>query len=85
MTIISVLKWILYVIANTRKPKRTVMWVTLGVVSAILFCGGLAAVLVFLLVPRTIVVDFVPIVRTNVTFVERKTQICKVNETHRKG
>lgn len=50
------------------KPKRTALWVTLGVVTAVIACGGVAALLVFLLVPRTIIIEFNPIQRNNVTF-----------------
>jgi hypothetical protein len=57
------------------KPKRTALWVTMGVVLAILACGLVAGSLVYILVPRTVVVEFIPPIRNNVTFTS-------TNETH---
>merc|ERR1712170_66733 len=45
------------------KPKRTALWVTLGVVTAVLACGLVAGSLVYILVPRTVVVEFIPPIR----------------------
>ena len=53
------------------KPKRTALWVTMGVVCAILACGLVAGSLVYILVPRTVVVEFIPPIRNNVTFTRK--------------
>ena len=57
------------------KPKRTALWVTMGVVCAILACGLVAGSLVYILVPRTVVVEFIPPIRNNVTFTRKGSNI----------
>ena len=57
------------------KPKRTALWVTMGVVCAILACGLVAGSLVYILVPRTVVVEFIPPIRNNVTFTRKLSNI----------
>ena len=55
------------------KPKRTALWVTMGVVCAIFACGLVAGSLVYILVPRTVVVEFIPPIRNNVTFTRQRS------------
>lgn len=57
------------------KPKRTALWVSLGVFTAIFLCAIVAGLLTFILVPRNVVVEFVPIIRNNVSFTDANETI----------
>jgi hypothetical protein len=52
------------------KPKKTALWVVIGMSFAICMCAILCGLLVYFLIPRIITVQVMPIIRNNITFAD---------------